>query len=272
MPRHSKNNTASAVFTYAERDRLTYGTKTQRLGGDSKRPFDACFLCLTTAVDPMSCPEGHVACKECIFESILAQKREIARTNDALEDARAKAELREREREIDAARAKVAQAEASISLTGRAREADAAKKAALPSFWIPSLTPSAAADADTAAASAAAAAAEKRAQVQCLSSAPHALSAKKLFAVKFQRDATTKKPTCPSCAKSLAPSAKVHALRACGHVLCDKCVTSFVKASKQCTLCDTKCRPRDIVALATEGTGFAASGQVEAKKFDHAFL
>ena len=43
------------------------------------RDYDACFLCLQTARDAVCCPEGHIACKECIYENILAQKQEIAR-------------------------------------------------------------------------------------------------------------------------------------------------------------------------------------------------
>jgi nitric oxide synthase-interacting protein len=43
------------------------------------RDYDACFLCLQTARDPVCCPEGHIACKECIYENILAQKQEIQR-------------------------------------------------------------------------------------------------------------------------------------------------------------------------------------------------
>ncbi|KAF9187571.1 hypothetical protein BGZ51_001220 [Haplosporangium sp. Z 767] len=79
MSRHSKNNTARGHFTYAEMQMLDYGTKKQRLGRDSMRDYDACFLCLQTARDPVCCPEGHLSCKECIYENILAQKLEIQR-------------------------------------------------------------------------------------------------------------------------------------------------------------------------------------------------
>ncbi|KAI8615059.1 hypothetical protein BC830DRAFT_1124311 [Chytriomyces sp. MP71] len=79
MSRHSKNNTSLAFFTNAEREKLTYGTRKQRMGTDSMRRFDACFLCLSTARDPMVCDKGHVACKECFFENILAQKSEFQR-------------------------------------------------------------------------------------------------------------------------------------------------------------------------------------------------
>ncbi|ORZ00409.1 hypothetical protein BCR43DRAFT_140319 [Syncephalastrum racemosum] len=85
MPRHSKNNTASSVFTYHESKSLDYGTKKQRIGRDSYREYDACFLCLQTARDPVACTQGHLACRECIYESILLQKQNIQREQKAQE-------------------------------------------------------------------------------------------------------------------------------------------------------------------------------------------
>jgi hypothetical protein len=56
MPqRHSKNNNDLAFFTYDERKKLGYGTQKERLGKDSIKP------------------------KECIFECLLAQKKDIKR-------------------------------------------------------------------------------------------------------------------------------------------------------------------------------------------------
>jgi hypothetical protein len=41
------------------------------------RPFDSCSLCLGTARNPLACLEGHLFCKECVYESIIAQKKDI---------------------------------------------------------------------------------------------------------------------------------------------------------------------------------------------------
>lgn len=108
MSKHSKNNTARGFFTYEEKKKLKYGTirvcvfssicgcaleyrrdlghlilchlnEQQRLGRDSLRNFDSCFLCLQTAQNPLSCTEGHIACKECLYENIMAQKTEAQR-------------------------------------------------------------------------------------------------------------------------------------------------------------------------------------------------
>ncbi|RUS29189.1 hypothetical protein BC938DRAFT_480943 [Jimgerdemannia flammicorona] len=103
MPRHSKNNTASSVFTYHESHILEYGTKKQRLGRDSFRDFDACHLCLQRARDPVCCPQGHLSCRECALENILAQKKETQRQLKLLEAKRAE-EDEDRRRKEDAAR------------------------------------------------------------------------------------------------------------------------------------------------------------------------
>ncbi|KAJ1922029.1 hypothetical protein H4219_000376 [Mycoemilia scoparia] len=92
MPRHSKNNTALGFFTYHERQQLNYGTKKQRLGTDSKRLFDSCYLCLQPARDPVCCPEGHLSCHECILENILTQKKDIEYKTKAYKAALAKLE------------------------------------------------------------------------------------------------------------------------------------------------------------------------------------
>ncbi|ETW77515.1 hypothetical protein HETIRDRAFT_480192 [Heterobasidion irregulare TC 32-1] len=72
MTKHSKNNTASSIFSYAEYKKLDYGTKRQRLGNESMRRFDACALCLQRARDPVACNEGHLFCKECIYTDLRA--------------------------------------------------------------------------------------------------------------------------------------------------------------------------------------------------------
>lgn len=50
-----------------------------RVGRDSLRNYDACFLCLNTAREPMACNQGHMACKECFYENIVAQRKAIQR-------------------------------------------------------------------------------------------------------------------------------------------------------------------------------------------------
>lgn len=64
---------------------LTACYSQQRIGRDSFREYNACFLCLQTARDPVACPEGHLACRECMYESILQQKQNIKREQRLME-------------------------------------------------------------------------------------------------------------------------------------------------------------------------------------------
>ncbi|KAF5363439.1 hypothetical protein D9756_000835 [Leucocoprinus leucothites] len=85
MTKHSKNNTASSIFSYAERRKTEYGTQKQRLGNESMRQFDACALCLNRAREPLVCNEGHLFCKECVYTDLLTQKKDIKRQKTKLE-------------------------------------------------------------------------------------------------------------------------------------------------------------------------------------------
>jgi nitric oxide synthase-interacting protein len=79
MSRHSKNNTGSSVFTYGERQKLKnlneWGDITTRLGEDSQKKFEQCSLCLNIVINAVTCPKGHVYCKECVVENLLYQKQ-----------------------------------------------------------------------------------------------------------------------------------------------------------------------------------------------------
>ncbi|KAH7928868.1 hypothetical protein BV22DRAFT_1030262 [Leucogyrophana mollusca] len=106
MTKHSKNNTASSVFSYAEKQKTEYGTKRQRLGNESMRNFDACALCLQRVREPLACDQGHLFCKECAYTDLLTQKKDIKRQKDRLELLKREAE-EEKERAKEAARERV---------------------------------------------------------------------------------------------------------------------------------------------------------------------
>ncbi|KAF7967512.1 hypothetical protein HWV62_41430 [Athelia sp. TMB] len=93
MTKHSKNNTASSIFSYAERQKSEYGTKKKRLGNESMRRFDACSLCLNRAREPLACNEGHLFCKECVYTDLLGQKKDIKRQKERLEALKKDAEM-----------------------------------------------------------------------------------------------------------------------------------------------------------------------------------
>ncbi|KAI8589254.1 hypothetical protein BDZ88DRAFT_154354 [Geranomyces variabilis] len=312
MSRHSKNNTALAFFTHYEKSQLKYGTQKQRLGRDSMRNFDACFLCLQRAREPLCCSEGHLSCKECMFENILAQKKEIGRQQKLYQEQQQLLES-ERQRAVDAANnaeiAKFEQTETQFRPSmmsaatdigegkrlmdgkvyksvqtedgvvyqydkeeNRRRAVEAAeapassqtKKKALPSFWIPSLTP----DAKLVVVQA-----PKLETICTATETPHPVSVKKLVHVKFtdaKGDPTQR--VCPACLKTLTNGSKLVVLKNCGHLLCRGCCGKFVRPSHKCHICDVKCKDRDLIELHSDGTGFTSGGgKVESTKVNVAF-
>ena len=134
MPtRHSKNNSASAVFTYRERQRTEWGTQSQRLGSDSIKRFDCCSLCLHPARDAVVCHKGHLYCKGCVYDSLMQQKQR----SRAEQEERRQQELRKAEADSSADGSRLteeavrfAQAEASIHSAASASSPSPAPPAA----------------------------------------------------------------------------------------------------------------------------------------------
>lgn len=42
-------------------------------------------------------------------------------------------------------------------------------------------------------------------------------------------------------------------MKNCGHVICHLCVDKFVRQSKQCYVCETKTKEKDIIDMSSEG-------------------
>ncbi|KAH9866580.1 hypothetical protein J1614_008271 [Plenodomus biglobosus] len=105
-----------------------------------------------------------------------------------------------------------------------------AAKPHLPSFWIPTETPSQHHKP----------ASTKKRTPTCPSSTPtnpHPLSLKSLTTIHFhteppqkqsQSSPTPNPPSCPSCQKTLSNSTKATVAIPCGHVLCNPCVQNFI--------------------------------------------
>ncbi|KAM9224347.1 nitric oxide synthase-interacting protein isoform 1-T1 [Dugong dugon] len=172
MTRHGKNCTAGAVYTYHEKKKDTaasgYGTQNIRLSRDAVKDFDCCCLSLQPCHDPVVTPDGYLYEREAILEYILHQKKEIARQMKAYEKQRGARREEQKELQRAAAQDQVRgflEKEAAIvsrplnPFTPKAASsgngpddaqpgpsagpASKDKDKALPSFWIPSLTPEA---------------------------------------------------------------------------------------------------------------------------------
>lgn len=286
MPqRHSKNNNDLAFFTYEEKRKLGYGTQRERLGKESVKPFDACCLCLKRLLLPLCCPEGHLFCKECIYQCLLAQKKSIHRKLASFQaqqqhhqDQQQEKRLQQTARDLESfdrqnhgalpTQSSPAPAPApgdrhhfhganSVKTTSYEEEALRTMKA----FWLPSATP----DAPL-----------KLAAPSTHTTCPEGnekLKLKSLFPVYFtedKSDAKNKSFICPSCKVTLTNTVSLVAITTCGHVFCKKCADQFVKVDKVCVVCSKGCKDKNLVLLEKGGTGFSAHGdKLEAVDFKH---
>lgn len=110
MSRHSKNNTAHSFFTYYEKKKLKdSGTLKSRLGGETLRRFEDCWLCLRPAVNPVCTLGGYIYCRTCLMVNLATQKEENDRRFQQWEAeererqyGRTRAEREAREAEVNA--------------------------------------------------------------------------------------------------------------------------------------------------------------------------
>ncbi|BGP33518.1 hypothetical protein JCM10296v2_005322 [Rhodotorula toruloides] len=155
------------------------------------------------------------------------------------------------------------------ALNRTAREMADARRAKLPNFWLPSLTPTATPESII----------DTKLQTLChASKPPHPVSLKTLVTVKLTEDPEEKNrsgnPTvlCPSCRKTITNNVKAYALKACGDVLCSTCVDTLCRTDKVCAHCTMPVDKKlPYIELKREGTGYAAGGGVQVEKFDVAF-
>ncbi|TCD67184.1 hypothetical protein EIP91_000410 [Steccherinum ochraceum] len=242
MTKHSKNNTASSIFSYAEHKKLDYGTKRR-------------------AREPVSCQKGHLFCKECVYTDLVTQLADIKKQKARLETLKREAE-EEKEKAREAARERVlvefergqlglAAPTSAVTTSGAeskdsrgtkrkfafdsttaetlAREAEEAAlreiereqaealKHKLPDFWLPSLTPTYTTSGPPTSLS------DVKLQTSCRAAKPsHALLRKNLIQVKFTLDNST-----PGSAESTPTSSGQKAKNEDAEPICPSCKKGF---------------------------------------------
>lgn len=258
MTRHSKHNTTSGSFTYAERQKLNYGTQTARCTKESLRPLTHCHLCLEMAREPNSCPQGHLACRSCFLEDILAQKNSYREMKAEYEKEIRDSEGKRKEEEetkrlnnlkefLDQQGGKLKRShDLAVTLVSKDKESAVMKAKPPP-----------------------------KEEICCRSGGkgPHPLSLKLLIPVHFKL-LENDKPGCPVCLKLFNSSTALKAclFKGCGHVVCEPCYKNL--KSKKCLVCEAMISNEGgyVILLESEGTGFAAGGGlVETKRYDLAF-
>lgn len=294
MSSHSKTVGGRSVFSYHERELMKAGTKQVIVGKDSIKNFDDCTICLNPAVTPVCCSKGHIFCKECAYQNILHQKKEIK--GRQAEQDRVESKRLQKQRTDDAIKREALAdtlTKIDFGILGNAPtgSANAPTAVRLPDdkergtgscFWIPSQCPTADSTDKEKAASLgpvcpAAAEGEKT----------HSFRLKNLVAVQFteatdqkelddeeeKRRGKAKGPRkqryqCPMCLKTLTNSTQCALPKGCGHVMCRGCVDLLVKAADQdgkgiaprCYVCQHPFTKAHVINLQVGGTGFSGHG------------
>lgn len=291
MTRHGKNCTAGAVYTYHEKKKDTaasgYGTQNIRLSRDAVKDFDCCCLSLQPCHDPVVTPDGFLYEREAILEYILHQKKEIARQMKAYEKQRGAQRQEQKELQRAAANDQVRgflEKEAAIvsrplnpftpkALPGPAEDtlpgpsgSLASKDKALPSFWIPSLTPEAKATK-----------LEKPSRTVTCPMSGKPLRMSDLTPVRFTLlDGSvdrvglitrSERYVCAVTRDSLSNATPCAVLRPSGAVVTLECVEKLIRKDMVDPVNGEKLTDRDIIVLQRGGTGFAGSGvKLQAEK------
>lgn len=249
MSRHSKNSTASPVFSYHERQQLKeYGTQTCRVGKASLKTVDQCFLCLHTLIDPLSCPKGHLYCKTCIYESLLSQQKRRKEEKKKISLNKLKSEEEEEIKQLEHEKKKIEQFD-KMSNTLSVKEGEPEKKMTMNAYWLPSLTPSIE-NKET----------KKLPNILCPQH-PHPLRLKQLLKVIFKKDGENS--ICPLCKKSLHAIPSTTLIKKCGHVYCTKCTKEFIQKSFQCSECSVLVDDDDLIKIDSTSSPYASIDNID---------
>lgn len=291
--KHSKKACTRADFTYAEKNAANSslgGTTVQRLGADSQNPFGYCSLSLKPAEEPVVSPSGRVYSREAILEYLLLKTQEIKeqtrlweqqKQRETLEMQRkAEAEAQSQvehfkesqggvgtivKRKLPEAEEKVAYMESrkrKIDDTDREKQKEELKKI---NPWLSEFTPTAAPTAIKE---------PPKRPPSPFSNRP--LRAKDLIPVNLEREVVVGNSSSNSgsmvrfvchVTKKTITSQKVILIKSTGAMMIETAYNELAKPSMICPVTGKRFSESDVIELCRAATGFAASGNVEAKKY-----
>lgn len=250
MTRHSRNNTAGAFYSYAERKKDSensgFGSANKRLSKDSVGDFDCCNLSLQICKDPVVTPEGVLYEREAVLTYMVDQKAKIAATK--------KRKLKEEETKDEVVPKKVFKGQSSADMSMKRFGSG------LNNFWEPGYEP----ESDKTA--------FKPKDVDKVRDpvTNSVLKLKKLVKVKFtaidetlsdaKRQAAKARWKCPISGDVLTNKIQCVVVKPTGDVITSASM-DVIKKDMIFPIGDIKLTEADFIALRRGGTGFASANQ-----------
>ncbi|EME32088.1 uncharacterized protein Gasu_08310 [Galdieria sulphuraria] len=273
MTRHSKHSYDSAVFSYHEKKKMGYGSKTVVLSSETIRPFDCCCLSLQPSKDPVVTPEGFLYDREAILEHLLNQKRSLKKVEENERKRKLASKLQKERLEQEEQRERIEEFERKArglsNTVKKPKLSDSfeGKDFGSSNCWLP--------ESKVGQKEEIVVDGEKGASIKytCCPMSGKPLKAKDLITVKFTLAAEKEQHRviekygknewqymCPVCYVGLSNAVKCAVLRDSGDVICAECVERFAKRDSKNPVTDSYIDPiRDVIFLQTEGTGYAAT-------------
>ena len=283
MPRKSKQPGGHNPLTSHERKKYCgqYGTATARLGTNSQKRFGD--YCLTTqpAVDPVVTPSGNIYSREAIVSYLLTktqEMKELRAKRVAVEAAKLQRQseaMAEEHRKAVAefARKDQGAAQADKSQHSKQHDENLGKKISIEtasegrkglkrtSYWLADSSP------ETPSTEISTAASEPIPNRPASPTTGRPIRRKELVSVTFNREEGKRgKVTCAVSAKAISFQNAV-VIKKTGQVMLLDVYEKLAKPTMTCPVTGRKFKEKDVIRLQKAASGFAASGDIVAKKY-----
>lgn len=274
-------------LTYHERSKLTaYGTTTTRLSTDSQRRFGDCCLGLQPATDPVATPSGHIYSREAIVSYLLTKNRDLKRQRTEYESLRETSNVKKENddkllaieslehfekkdqgaiQQSDGTHSKSLESKLGNKISIETRD-EGRKTLKRTSYWLSENQP----DYDPTKDILAKGPPPERPSSP-MSGKP--LRLKDLIPLHLKKE-DSDNPNANTrfiCAVSgnAITTQPVIAIKKTGQVMLKSIYESLAKPTMTCPVTDKKFKEKDVIELQKAASAFAASGEVQAKKYRH---